>query len=390
MKLLVCRTGSPLYCDPVKATSPKGEADTLPFLEWCAQNEKVEAMYFGRTVSPELCPVPCIEPDLSEVGEFCSLAEMKERLEPCWDKIREFAPDVIVNYQGAPPTWSNPDNPRFSSVQAMAVRYCLPALYTMHMLEIPRVVVMTDPKCYPRDGEMSTCWPLTRPVAVLSQEDTIFKRTIIGKDWNVHAAYAGCEYWLTWNWEPLTPFLERDPLLLMGHSHFKTSRIPGGREDIYARWFDNVKCDIIGTGWEGWEQWLGTVPTLNDVRELLRHYHGGPFLPQKPGFNSTKPRIYAMSGACPMPYGTGLADLTYDRDARILPLDHPCRIREGETLGEAWSRLSLRELNDGLALTLENTRPDFTKLLSCVNDIKSGRDTLTEEWARTYGGYLPC
>jgi len=394
MKILLTRTGSPLYCDDTKATSPKGEADTLPFFRWLI-NQGHDVRYFGRVVNPENSPGQVYSVPLNGVDEWSSEDDIRERCEDLIEEVRLWGPVCCLDMFGYSPTWSTPKNPRFSSVQAAAIRYSLPQLLLMHELNLPRVGVVTDPKCYKRDLEMASIWPNVRPVAVLSQEQTTIPKRMLDKQFMIHAVNAGCEFWHVWDWEPYEWLSDkRHDVVQMGHAHLKTSRIKNdGRQDIYEAWW----CDreelndpiVYGTGWEGQDvPWGGTLPTLHDVRQVMQKSYGGPMIPQKYGFNSTKPRIHALSGSCPFIYGNDPGNpFTYDVDERILPIDHPGRIMEEESLAHYMNRFGRGNFEELRLEVLDKTEPDFSKLIDCIAALEAEEDTDTDAWRQEFGGY---
>lgn len=346
--VVIARTGSPFFVTG-KGASAIGEDDTQCVVERVA-DMGYNTVYFGHVKNRELLrsDVKVLAPDLNGINEDSTGAEIAERLDPLVDELRRMDPVICLNVAGAPPSWSWTENPNGAFTQAFAVRYSCPALYMMHKLALKRALIITDPKVYPRDCEMSTCWPEIVPCAVLSQEETVFRKTIQDVAYSVVCKYAACEFWRTQGWKRKT-WQKTIPFSICAHSHRGNPRLGKGRDDIWPSILDDPRFQVCGKGWEGTPQWAGVIPS-EQLDEFIGQGMAGPMIPQKVGFNTTKPRMYALNGTIPLLYGRG-GPYTYDIDERILPLDSPFRI---EKLSDPF--------DDCIEHVLKVTEPNWTML----------------------------
>ena len=316
--ILVTRTGSPFY-----SCGQKGFPDMMGIWDYLRTRQDYTATYVGHVVGPDRgsmirWPVKGLNRDLDT-----------EYIEEMWaeslEKCRELNPTHIVVLEGATPTWSWPDNPTAARIFDFGLRYSAPALWLCHKLKIPRVSIITDPKCYPRDSEMTTIWPECRPHSVLSQENCWINKTIQGKPLKIEAVYAKCEYWLMHG--RAYPIIQgKNYSAFRGNqmAQFKELRLRKGREESWRKIlaaFHGCDLKIAGKGWDGWpkEVFTGWVDGFDGLLKFLGEGIAGPMIPQKVGFSSTKPLMHAVMGNCPLFFDD------YDSACRVLPANHTCR-----------------------------------------------------------------
>lgn len=393
----------------------KGEADTAPLLDYLTHRYPGRVAYFGLTNCEHTDGVQWFEPDLRGIDYESTGAALRERLDPVIARVNEAGGvGVVINACGWAPTWSWPDNPARATVFNPGVRYAAPALYLMHKTRSPRVCVLTDPKCYPRDGEMAT-WEHARPAALLSQSDRLMKKTVQGRPYMVRQVLSKCEYWGTYGLRtpPVLPVDERPyRVATCANGHFNEARLRGDRREtwdiILRRWLEDHACvtAVCGGGWEKHElardmsygsadAFKGIIPTFYGMLELIGQGECGPMITQVAGFNSTKPRLHALVGSVPLFVGTDPDHPhTYDADERLLPLSHPTRVdlSRDDDLERAAGVARTSEGQEVIQEVLAATEPDFSLLDECIEafmsgSVKSSKDTLTEHWLDKFGGY---
>lgn len=402
--VVVTKTGSPCFVG--MKGSARGDADTPSIVEHLCARGDIDVCYFGSCRNWEEgwkdLDVTVFDPYLGDIVNEASV--QNKSCEPALiDRLDPFVADLQngreivawIDCFGGTPSWSWPVNPLNATTQVFAVAYAAPALYAMHKTGGPRFAVVTDPKVYKRDGEMMHMWPEVFPKAVLSQEQRTWKKKISYNDVMVHAKYAACEFWLTHLMEPIVRDKQWD-LTIAANAHFNEGRLPRDRDHL---WYNILSlCDpertrICGKGWEKApqlysefrEMFVGVLPDMDAVREFMAIGIGSPVIPQMPGFNSTKPRLHALSGSVPYLFGDGLQTMTYDRDARILPLNHPARwtIDGGDPI------LTDAQISETIELVLERTRPDFSVLDDLVDHALAGQVTWPDPaWLERFGGYV--
>lgn len=418
----IIRTGSPYFVSGGGA-SARGELDTDGFLRYLLTRDDLDVVFFGSIRGDYEClrdaGLHVIDIDEKWQGygpgelTFLSDEALRERFDPYVQELAAMEPVCFVESAGPTPSWSWSENPNFASVYDFAIRWSAPPLYAMHMIQAPRYTVVTDPKCYKRDLEMSLMWPECIPRAVLSQEDRVFDKTIGGTPYKVHAAYAACEYWFTaWlhQWVNLEECFHQPDghsgyqhdLHIAANAHLTENRLPKGRTDLWGDILRRCPPDetrVCGAGWdkhplyeERPDMFVGVLKTFEEVLTHMASGRGSPMIPQWPGFNSTKIRLHAMMGSCPYPFGGEdyFHPMTYDRKERVLSLSHPARWIDGPP------DLSSSQRCDTIHLVLEKTKPNFSKLDALVDrTIESRRAGVpikfeSDEWLSQFGGYVRC
>lgn len=400
--LILTRTGSPIMYG--KDTSARGEADTIPIFEHLINWYPGPVIVLGAlrgdipqdTERVRYVTMPEIG-DVIEKGlvRYIKPKILEERTLPIAQLIADSDPLCFIETMGPTPTWSWPDNPNCALPYDFAILYSAPILYTMNYcatrLGTRRCGIVTDPKCYKRDSEMGSMWPGVIPSAILSQENRIWDRKIIGTKFRCHAVHAHCEYWHTDGMEYIGPHEKIGDCMIAANTHVGASLLERGRDEVWLEILSQAPdgTTICGNGWDrvpykewGRLNWIGCLPTLQHVYDNLRWYKGGPMIPQTRGFNTTKPRLYALNDCCPYMYGDGTQHLTYDVDERVLPLDHYSRWPAAMSNGG----ITDAQRADTIAHVLEATKLNWTTLHNLIRDIESC--DMGPEWLATYGGYV--
>lgn len=395
-RILVTRTGSPLYCNPLgdrPGASPRGDIDTAPLLRrLCDTYEHVA--YYGDARDTELLPENLERWfDVPTKGVDCMHAhaveqELMAHLDPVVEAVAEWRPTCVIEVSGPPSTWAWVRNPNWSTTLDYAVKWVAPQFYLYHRLQwLPRYCVVTDPKVYPRNSEMTTMWPAVTPRAVLSQEQRTWQRKIAGVDVTTHAVYGACEYWPTYKLEQMPAVTLADSDIVWGicaNAHLAEPRLPKGRTDLWTEIFDAIDMEgtrVCGAGWEKHpyyklypDAFVGSY-TFPQLMKMLNNSWMGVMIPQAPGFATTKVRLYALASCIPRMFGDGEHPMTYDRDARVLPLDHPSRFVLG---AEEYPLAGVIEE------VLEKTTPNYDLLDALVQEPKCRWPE--PDWLARYGG----
>lgn len=389
--VVVIKSGSPCYVGGTGTA--RGDADTPAIIEHLVERGDLDVVFFGA-FRGEIPGCRVMDPDLRGIFDprivFASDADkIDERCKPYVDELRELGVACYIDSTGPEVSWSWPKNDQGASLMISSARYGGPAKRLMHLVPSHRICVVTDPKCYPRDGEFARMWPSLLPHAVLSQEQRVFDRRVSYVDYKIHTVRSGAEYWLTHRMEPIQNTGEWQ-VVVAANTHVTDPRVGGHgkrpQESDRALLWEEVlsRCDssntrICGSGWDktaAYERdpamFVGILPTMQDVREFLSTGVCGPMITQRKGFASTKPRLYALSGSVPRFAGD------YDCDAVLLPQDHPAR----------WGHQSY-DIVETLELILERTRPNFSLLDRVVDECVAGRCTWPDPaWLATFGGYV--
>lgn len=375
--------------------SESGECDTEPLIRYL-HSAGYEVGYYGPIRGYDRNPLPGLHVfpvDFSNLPSVKSEAldnELSKRCDKPVSEVYAWHPDVVLEFPGDKFTWYRPNNDHGVEILDACWRYGFPAGYMYHMTKFKRNWIITDPVLYPRNGEMLYSWPETWPNAILSQEEATWTQIIQGRRVRSHARYAGCENWLTWAMKPRE--VELDSLacdiVIAGHVHHKRQ---GQRADHRVELWEGILkqtgdllVKICGRGWGDLNlpancEYVGVLPTFKEVMKFMSCGIGGPIVPQKRGFNTSKARFYALNGACPYMFERDPQyKYTYDADARILPLEHESRwdwVQSPKCL-----EMLPNDVEETIHTILNRTTPNFDilhELIECRADNSDGR----------FGGY---
>jgi len=393
MRIVVSKTGSAWHLDR-KIASPVGE-----------QRDATGIAFGLRAAGHDVCLLGRLRGELEGFHhvDWCVKGSYVyddhadaavEEYERVLREVRDWSPDAIVNSVGACPTCSWVRNDRAVRVQDFAAKYVAPLLYVYWKTGLPRVCVINDPRSYPRDHEMLD-WPACKPRAVLSQENNVIRRRVLRKTYDIHAAYAGCENWWSFD-EPPRPEANTGevPMLIIAHSHMRDKRLEKLRDEVWS-WILRDVDDYVIYG-RGWEDFSGYNPERmpgpvhpDEVFPKLRTGVCGPMIPISDGFITGKLRQYLVSGCLPLPYGRGDEYLTYDRQEHHVPLSHELRFVDSQGLGALVRRAAVEPdwRRGHVDRLLERTTPNFQKLLDCV-EYFADRDAAPR--FSEFGGYERC
>lgn len=301
--------------------------------------------------------------------------------------VEGWRPDVLVNVSGSEQTCQTPDNPRGTEIMDAGWRFGWPLFRLMPRLKLPRIIVVTDVRCYPRDQEM-TWMPEAVPAAVLSQQTVTMHRRVLDRRFAIHAVYAGIEKLRTQWTEPLLePDARTYDCLAVAHAHRTDSRIKKHRDDVWSWILSSTapRVTVFGDGWEespcrGRIDYRGVS---TDVMAELGRARCGPLVPMGYGWVSPKYCEYALAGCVPLPYGRGPEALTYDADGQVIPLDDETRFASPAELDALVERAKDRYWRyNQIEIARERAKADPRLMLECIEHFARGGRPVP-----AYGGY---
>lgn len=358
------RTGTVLYADNHKASPVAGNQDALGVLRYLKDSQH-EVCVFGMAQGDFGCPV--FNVNMSGLDDLDDPPLFHERADAAIAELAAWKPDVCLNVAGAAPTISDPANEWGVRCQMWATRTVMPCLKACHVLDLPRHVVINDPRNYPKDHEVHY-WPRAVPASLLSQRPSEFTRIVRGRKQCLIEVDASAENW----WSYGMPYLEnagtKTPIIL-AHSHFDDKRVNGNgkRESVWDDVIDNHDgpLAIYGKGWETtrFKCYHCGLLKHDEVQQYLAHHECGPMIPIESNFNTGKLREYVLAGCTPRPVVS--PSHTYDAREKYVPLDHPTRVHSHR----AWSSWGDKEWVEHLR---QKTAPDFSALERALAGEKMG------------------
>jgi hypothetical protein len=390
--VVVCKSGSVLG-----STSASGEAgETEGVLRHFVGRGDVRVVYFGRVNGQLPDGVTHVDPDVGGVDEWCTAARQLEGFENNWERLRDCEALCVINVCGYSPTMSHVDNPHGAQVQAAAIRYNAPMLDFLERARVPRICVVTDPRLYPKDQEMSLGWEWARPRALLDQWSLDARQVVGGVKYARRSVYAACQ---SWAWLPQRENSGTVPACVLGHAHVED----GIKKGSWGPWWDILpRLDqwpdwlyVAGKGWDSPDSrvcqrhYKGCVSQLEMTR-MLTSARCCPVVAHTPGFYTGKPHFLMSHGCVPILYGRGEKH-TWDLEERYLSIRSRARVTnwyelrreiEGMQGDEVW-----KFMQDWWRKKLQ---PKWEKLDECVDELLSGAGTESPEWWTKYGGYRKC
>jgi hypothetical protein len=379
--------------------SARGEqGETEGMLKFLLGLPDTRIVYFGPYRGEPLPGLTVIEPNISGLSHESSGAEQRQ----CWaedaKRVAEFEPVMYIQMSGYAATRFSLDNDAGASVQACGVRYVAPPLALCQYLKLPRIVVNTDPRTYPREIEMTEGWDYIVPAALLSQRDMVWDKTIGGIPFKVHEVYSGAENWC----EHVSVKREKTvPCTVVAHAHIQTGCKFKGRNtawwNVLNPWDDVVELwqrgmRVYGEGWEFFDNYSADVMPgpINPARvmEVLAEAYTCPAVAAGNKFYTAKLRTCLTQNCLPLFYGRG-QDFTFDPLERYLPLDSPLRINEPGDLLKVVNYFERHPdvRQEEVDRLWRASMPNFSKLQSCIDDFMNGMDIQGTEWLKKYGGY---
>lgn len=374
MKIIVLRTGNTWHGEGSTAGTLTSQGNHDAVVHELARAGH-EVLAVGRIAGQLTCGAQYqlswnIKPEL---GVAANVPELDALRRAC----TAWKPDALVNVVGADVTNTTPTNKRGNIVQASMWRYYWPGHEIMRELQLPRICVVTDCRCYPREQEMlDDTWAL--PAAVLSQESGEFVRRVLHGKLYCRTVYAGVERFRLRGRPLLRPAKDAQLIAVaLAHAHMKDKRIWSKKQETWERLSTGCKIHAFGEGWDefdntGTELYARDAVPHNQIDSLLNSYVAGPLVPMLNGWLSPKYGEYARAGCLPLPVGRG-QPLTYDIGGCMVPLDSQLRVTNGQDLNELIRRCSDYEWRcDQVDLATARSEPDPSLLLECVEHFGKG------------------
>ena len=398
--VLISKVGGVFYTrEQAAKNSAVGEqGETEGIINHLLQRDDIQLVYFGQWYGDVPDNLIHIEACLEDLNEMSTSKYQQE----CWkrdiEKVEGLNPEVYVNIAGYASTMSWIGNPKSAGVQAAAVRYTSPVLNLLQHFKLPRIVINNDPRSYPREGEMGLGWEYILPTALLSQRTLNWARILQGTKIYCREVYAGCENWC----EHIRLIREKvNSVSIVSHAHildgckFKArdaawSKILSPPEDITE--LKSMGMKIYGKGWEhfsGFDPELMTgVIRPNEVMEVLASAKVCPAVAAGNNFYTGKLRTCLAQGCLPLFYGRG-EPFTFDPLGKYLPLNSEFRVNKPGDLLKRVKYFDTQSLTRDMLISdlWEASKPDWSMLDNCLNDILNGRDTKSDSWRQAYGGY---
>lgn len=347
-----------------------------------------QVVYFGQYRGNPLPGLVVVESDLSRVresGEWSSEDEQKAGFESDRQTIMDACGDGgdggdggeivgMICVDGYAPTFSHVYNPNGATVQCAAINYCAPQLALLESLKIPRICINNDPRCVPRDQEMSYGWEYTRPVACLGQWDHEFSSKIIGRQrYRCKTVHARAESWAYLEQDWSSPHSARTEVNVIAHAHLEDGMRCGSR-DAWQRVLSDAPegTRVYGRGWEAFAQpnqesydegrvkFVGPCRP-SEVAGLLDTTLCCPVVSHTPGFYTGKPWVLMSRGVVPLLFGADHSH-TYDPKGILIACDPGVEDR-------MWRVYNPGDFKDSVERLLaypklyENTRERWQKIL---------------------------
>lgn len=344
--------------------------------------DRVNVVYFGQWKGPLIEGVTVVRSHIDDMDDLSTADQQQAGFKRDVEALSEYDVCGFIMSCGYAPTASMIDNATGSSVQAAAVRMCAPALNAVYALNVPRVLMNSDPRSYPRDAEITDMGRAVVPAALLDQWTWQSPIGIRGKRYMKRGVYAGVESW------PEIPTSTQNKTMLsvvVSHAHAHDGMRSGN--SLEAAWEEilrNYDGPVYGRGWELTSlqaDFRGEVPTT-EALQLLSEAKSGPIVSHTPGFATLKLKTYVSQNCVPLLWSSG--PHTYDAHHRYIPRGHWLRFHDQEELREKTRELEDDFIRERLLEELrEIVRPRWGILDAIVDLLISGEDI---PW-HLFGGY---
>ena len=364
MRVLLIKSGGVFWCeDQLHKQSGYGDTEnTLGIMRYLRDHH--DTMFLGQWRGTLMNGVIGVEPDMRGM-KYTAGDRQVELAEETLKIVEKFNPEVVLDVVGPPWTRSWVNNSDGVVCQDCSVRHAGVPLFVINALGLPRIVIVTDFRNYPKNIEFTNDFPLAIPAAILGQENKEWRCTIGGVKHDCVAVNARAETWFDYGneWE-LPSKLANGPMLAVAHSHQDSSSYPRwireAKYDVWRYiWGTYPQLEITGRGWDDWEcahfKWAGPAAWA----ELSTRF-GGPLIPPTPTFGTSKLRKYLRAGSCPFIWDGDC--LRYDGAYQFVPKDSPLRFEDLAAAG----RREPSVLLDSMHAAKAATEPDFAVLEACM------------------------
>jgi len=398
--ILISKAGGTLWTrEMAHRMSADGEQGcTEGVVRHLCERDDVNVVYYGKAYGDLPCQVidPCMEP-LARYNNDPLLIPAEAQYE-AWaidnEQLEKLQPIIgYITTGGYASGNCRIDNPQARVIQCCALRYQAHMIQALEHFELPRFVINSDLRTYPKNQEMIQRSHFIQPRALLDQTKWSTFQSIYDVKMSRRSVYARCE---TWNAHDPRPDNTRElSCVSISNAHIKTGMRSAGRADAWSNIFGGYDLPpdlkIYGNGWEHWDWYdpelcVGEVKP-SDVLDILHTSRSAPVIAQAYGYYTSKPYICHSVGCVPLLYGSG-QPFTWDPLGELLPLDDPWRINEPGDLRVRCDWLSDDNIMDEqLERWAPLCRADWRVLDSLIDDLLAGGDPTSEEWYMTYGGY---
>lgn len=388
--ILVTKTGMSFTSRAFAKGNALGEqGDTEGVMRHLVHRGDVRVVYYGKfrgdIISEGICHA-AIQSDTEgldedSIGSESGAVLQRDLIAHDAEKLAAHEPVAFLEACGPPSTFSRIDNPKGSRVLVQGIRYTAPQLGVMHALRLPRLCLVNDIRCYPRDQEMSYGWPEARPVALLDQVEQRFSKVVGGVPYWVHARYGALESMCHLPPRAGEPWQRRLPCQVFMHAHVEDGFRKEGRRDSMHKLFGEwPSMPVYGKGWEHvFEGMSAQVLSPQRCLDEMARTLCSPCVACQRGYRSNKPYVLVSQGCIPVMYGGD-----EDEFAKWPYEQVPFRATRPGDLEEIARLFSLDETlyRDTLTWWKQRLRRDTRVVDAMVNDVIDG--TLVDG---AYGGY---
>ncbi len=401
--LLITKTGGPFFtrAEAARASSSGEQGESEAIINHLLKRKDFQLVYYGiwRGDLPE--GLIHIDPDVSGLDELCTEKKQEQRWTNDIQALRDisnFNPFAYINIAGYAPTMCTVGNPKGIQCQASGIRYVAPVLNACRVFGMPRIVINNDPRTYPREQEMTLCWPECVPAALLDQVEQDVETVIGGRKYLRRSVWARAESWCT---HPTILEDKSVDVTCIAHAHIKDGCKQRNRneswktllapaEDIEKLFLDGFR--IYGKGWERYDWYdqelmMGVI-TPAMVMEKLAAATCCPCVACAPGFYTGKPYVLVAQNCIPILYGDGVDPYTWDPFERFLSFNSKYRAsKPGDLLRIVELLKDPQIYYEQLTTWVELCKPHWELLDDCVSELLDGADVTSPSWRERFGGY---
>ncbi len=232
-------------------------------------------------------------------------------------------------------------------------RFIAPTVNLINETMRPWLFVLTDPRYWPRWLEMEN-----RPRAILTQVEDEFVCRLNYESARMRYTYAEAEKWQFYGMRPDPSLIDRwsqrpMDVVVCSHEHGRKEKLPlkdpawqlmdrfAGQYEVYGEWQTRS-----GPSYKG-------IVSRTEVQRLLTRGRSTFLVPIWNGW--TTPKFYEACLSATVPLINSVEPQVYDAGCHTgLALDHPWRVKEGQTLDELTASLTRDDAAAAQALITED------------------------------------
>jgi len=308
-------------------------------------------------------------------------------------------PVAFVAIAGYASNIATVDNEWCITCQACAVRFTGPSINVMRHYNLPRITICSDTRNYPNEGEIATeGWEALRSVALLSQRERYWIKSLQYDHWYVDEKYAAAEHWRLFDTKlPYDKTEKTVKCQIVAHAHMKDGKKLRGYDEAWRRilggdWPEDLK--VYGLGWKHFSmynegEFFGDLfPGIADMKEVFRRSKCTVITITGGELYTNKARFALSQNCLPLFYGRG-EPFTMDPLGKYVDINSKWRVSKPGDLKKLVDHFDRNE--DGRRFWIDKlwaaTNPDYSMLDECISDIIDGRDRNDSSWRDKYGGY---